>query len=269
VLRTLRHLAPPVLLSIGAAEMGLIVVRFLVPDRYLQASNNEAGNYLQTLGTIYAVLLAFVVFVVWSQFNDARTYVEREANEILDLFRTAKGLPRGKRTEVRRRLAAYVEAVIDREWAAMSRGGNARIFKDVGLLLELLWDELHAYEPESECTKSIYADMLVRFNDLSDARTNRLTSASLRIPLALKILLYMGAAFTVASIYLFYVQSWPVHLLMTGALAGALSHVLYVVHDLDDCFAGDWQVPREAFHRVRDYIAEAMEDDREETAVSA
>jgi hypothetical protein len=33
---------------------------------------------LQALGSVYAVLLAFVVFVVWQQFNDARSFVEKE-----------------------------------------------------------------------------------------------------------------------------------------------------------------------------------------------
>ncbi len=267
-LRTLRYLLPPVILGIAVAEAGLAAVRALLPHPILAASNDVVGNYLQTLGTIYAVLLAFVVFVVWSQFNDARNYVEREANEVLDLFRTAKGLPAAKRAEVRRRLGAYVDAVLAREWQAMACGGNAQVFKDVGLLLELLWDELHAFEPVSECTKAIHAEMLVRFNDLSDARTNRLTSARLKIPMALKILLYNGAVFTIASMYLFSVDSWPVHALMTGALAGALSHVLYVIHDLDDAFDGDWQVPREAFIRVQEYVRGTMADEDDTAPVS-
>jgi len=30
-----------------------------------------------------------------------------------------------------------------------------------------------------------------------------------------------------------------------------VSHILYVVEDLDNCFGGNWQVPRESFERVR------------------
>lgn len=48
-------------------------MRRFVPGDALAASNEVAGNYLQTLGTIYAVLLAFTVVVVWQQFNDAQT----------------------------------------------------------------------------------------------------------------------------------------------------------------------------------------------------
>jgi hypothetical protein len=63
-------LLPWVIGSSFAAVLGLRAVRALVPPARLAPSNDVVGNYLQTLGGIYAVLLAFVVFVVWQQFND-------------------------------------------------------------------------------------------------------------------------------------------------------------------------------------------------------
>jgi hypothetical protein len=59
---------------------------------------------------------------------------------------------------------------------------------------------------------------------------------------------------TVGSMYLFAVDRFEIHALMTAALAGAISHLLYVISDLDDCFQGDWQVPSRAFERVREYL---------------
>jgi hypothetical protein len=56
--------------------------------------------------------------------------------------------------------------------------------------------------------------------------------------------------------YLFAVESFALHASMTAALAGAISHVLYVIDDLDDVFAGDWQVPRTSFERLRRYLAD-------------
>lgn len=265
-LRTLIALAPPVLLSIGLAEAGLCAVRSVCSPEVLRESNGPVGDYLQTLGSVYAVLLAFVVFVVWSQFNDARTYVEREANELVDLFRCARGLPRAERERVQRRLAAYVDGVLAREWDAMECGDES-VFEELSGLLDRLWDDLHVFEPVTECTKAIHSDMLSRFNDLSDGRTNRLTSAVLKIPLAMKILLYAGATIMVGSVCLFSIERFWVHALLIGSLAGALSHVLYLIHDLDDCFSGDWQVPRAAFLRVQTYMSGSLDSD--ETAPSA
>jgi hypothetical protein len=243
---TLAWIAPAI---IGALT-GLMLVRRCVPAAALAASADAAGNYLQTLGTIYAVLLAFVVFVVWQQFNDARASVEREANELVDLARTAKGLPGEVCGPLHAQIDRYVALVVGGEWTAMAARDEACFAEGAGVL-DRIWDVLVAYEPGSECHRSLYDEALARFNDLSDARTARISSSMLRIPLALRLLLYSGALMTVASMYLLAVPSAAVHALMTGSLAGAIAHLLYVIGDLDDPFAGEWNVAREPFLRVR------------------
>ena len=125
-------------------------------------------------------------------------------------------------------------------------------------LLDGMWDALVAYEPVSQCHSALHDVALARFNDLSDARSYRLTSSRLRIPLALRLLLYWGAAIVIGSMYLFAVPSFTLHACMTAALGGAISHVLYVINDLDDCFGGDFQIPRTSFERLRRYLAEPV-----------
>src|SRR5688572_18084089 len=127
--------------AIGLAELGLWLTRVLVPPSLLRETNDVVGNHLQTLGTIYAVLLAFIVFVVWTQFNDARQHVECEANELLDLFRTAGALPHPRRERVRVGLVLYVDAVLEREWPAMACG-HSHVFDEVGTHLDGVWDTL-------------------------------------------------------------------------------------------------------------------------------
>jgi hypothetical protein len=254
---TLRAMLPSILTAIVLSLAGLLAVRRLVPAEILRETNDVAGNYLQTVGTIFAVLLAFVVFVVWQQFNDARTQVETEANELMDLIRAARGLPAAVRAPLLQQASAYVDLVLGREWDAMAKNDEAGL-EEGARVLDRAWNLLVSYEPASECHKSLYDVALDRFNDLSDTRANRLTSARLRIPLALRLLLWAGAITVVGSMYLFAVERLAVHALMTGALAGAISHVMYVIHDLDECFDGDWQVPRAAFERVRRYLGEAV-----------
>ena len=112
VLRTVLAILGWVLPSTALALAGLVAVRATVSQEVLASTSDVVGNYLQTLGGIYAVLLAFVVFVVWNQFNDARAMVEREANELIDLFRTAKGLPEPTRGVLHEHIRAYVATVL-------------------------------------------------------------------------------------------------------------------------------------------------------------
>ncbi|MDB4954639.1 MAG: hypothetical protein JWO36_2208, partial [Myxococcales bacterium] len=230
--------------------VGLLAFRQLVPFSDLAGSTNEVGNYLQTVGGIYAVLLAFVVYVVWGQFNDARGYCDREAAALVDLHRTASGLPAATRDDIQKTLRNYLDAVVTDEWDAMARGDEATMER-VGERLDHVWLAIHQCKPNSECQHTVYGEVLSRFNDLMDLRTSRLSSGRAHIPVAMKILLYTGAIIVIGSMYLLAFERVWIHALVTAALAGAIAHVLFLIVDLDDAFAGDWQVPKGAFIRAR------------------
>src|SRR5262245_23423226 len=207
---------------------GLLVARQVIPFQVLEESNDVVGNYLQTLGSIYAVLLAFIVFVVWTQFNEARAHVEREANELLDLYRAAGGLSGPARSRVLALAREYAQAVLVSEWPAMSCGGPLGAGVG-GPIIDRLWGALHEAERKSELDGSIYGEVLTRLDDVSDARSNRLTSSRTTIPLALRLLLYIGAVTMVASMYLFAVPSFAIHAAITSSLAGAICDGHYLI----------------------------------------
>ena len=247
---TLLRLTPVVAAASAASVLGLIAFRSFAPLDELRGSSGELGNYLQTVGGIYAVLLAFVVYVVWGQFNDARGFVQREAAALADLHRTASGLPKESRVAIHSGLHEYVDAVLRDEWMAMARHDEAAIER-VGNSLDTVWLAIHHCQPIGDCQQVIYAEVLSRFNDLTDLRTSRLIAAEFRIPLAMKILLYAGAGIVIGSMYLVWIPTLWIHATVTAALAGAIAHILYLVADLDDAFAGDWQVAKRPFERAR------------------
>lgn len=239
------------------AIVGLLAFRQIIDLDQLRSDSDSLGNYVQTLGGIYAVLLAFVVVVVWGQFNDARSFVHREASAVVDVHRTASGLPADTRDVIQQGLRDYVDAVIADEWRAMTKSDEATIQR-IGQRLDRVWSAIHTCSPTSDCQLSVYGEVLARFNDLSELRTSRLTSAAARIPTAMNILLYTGAFIMLASVYLMPFERVWVHAAVTGALAGAIAHILYLIYDLDDAFAGDYQVDKAPFVRAR----RSLEQDR-------
>jgi hypothetical protein len=240
--------------AVGGASLlavaGLALARVVVPLDEVRGSSDEVGNYLQTLGGIYAVLLAFVVFVVWGQFNDVRGFIDREAAALVDLHRTASVLPATTRVEVQRALRGYVDAVLEDEWRALG-ARDEEIIERVGARLEAAWTALHGCRPIGPCQATGYGEMISRFNDLTELRTNRLSSARARVPLTMRILLYSGALVTVTSMYLLSFERFWIHATVTAALAGAIAHILYLIADLDDAFGGLVQVSRAPFERAR------------------
>jgi hypothetical protein len=75
---TILRLTPAVLGSTVFSIAGLCAAHACLDDQALLVAREAIGSSLQTLGSVYAVLLAFVVLVVWQQFNDARGFVEKE-----------------------------------------------------------------------------------------------------------------------------------------------------------------------------------------------
>ncbi len=238
-IKLLPVVAVAAVLSIG----GLVAFRAIVPVAVLRPSSSEVGNYLQTVGGIYAVLLAFVVYVVWGQYNEARGLVDREATALVDLHRTASGLPPETRAEIQSGLRGYVDAVLADEWPAMACRDEVTIEK-VGERLDRVWLAIHRCRPANACQHTVFGEVLTRFNNLTDIRTNRLSASRSRIPGAMRILLYTGGILTTCSMYLLAIDLFWIHAAITGALAGAIGHVLFLITDLDDAFAGDYQVAK-------------------------
>ena len=67
----------------------------------------------------------------------------------------------------------------------------------------------------------------------------------------MKILLYLGALIVCGSMYLMYIPAIWLHGLITAALTGAIAHILYLIVDLDNAFAGTLQVSKTPFERAR------------------
>jgi hypothetical protein len=247
----LLRLTPVVAGACALSVVGLVIFRTAMPHTDLRAANGELGNYLQTIGGIYAVLLAFVVFVVWGQFNDGRGFVARESTALVDLHRTASGLPRATRTAIQTGLRAYVDAVLADEWRAMAKRDDPTIDR-VGHMLDDVWHAIHRCRPTSDCQHTVYGEVLRQFNELTDLRTSRLTSARSRIPTSMRVLLFTGAILVVGSMWLVMIPALWLHALVTAALAGAVSNVLYLIVDLDAAFdGGSDMISKEPFEHAR------------------
>src|SRR5262245_59907523 len=84
-----------------------------------KAVNDVISTYVAVIGTLYAVLLAFVLLSVWEQYDTAQGAAEREASQLSDLVRLTAGLPPPSASRLKDALREYTAAVIDEEWAQM------------------------------------------------------------------------------------------------------------------------------------------------------
>jgi hypothetical protein len=237
--------------SVLLAHLGLRAVRRKVPLSTLETHHEVAGFIIGVLGAIYAVLLAFVVVVVWNQFEDAKVTVGKEANELNDLARMAQGFPESSRQRALGGLKIYAQAVVEDEWNAMSRGESS---PKAQTSLEDLWQIYREIDPQTNRESALYAESLDSLNGISDNRRVRLHASREGVPLIVQILLWGGGLLAVAFTYFFGVKSVRSQSLMTAALAGQIAFILFLIVALDNPFHGYLRVSPEPMQQVLERI---------------
>lgn len=233
----------PVLLAI----VGLLAVRRLVPVPKDHAHHEVLGTVLQVAGTAYAVLLAFLVFVVWTQMDEAERHVAQEVNALSDLFQDAKWFPESSRQTVQTRIRAYTQAVVEDEWATMARGEAS---PRAARALEALWLAYRGIEPQTQGEGTAYVESFRRLNEAGGYRRLRLLRSRGDVARVLWLLLLAGGIITVGLTYLFYLESFWVHGVLVAALTGMIAFILFLILLFDHPFTGDVRVPPEAFEQV-------------------
>src|SRR5262245_8952421 len=103
-----------------AAFVYLAVVRLAVDGRRARAFKAFSPGMLPVLGTIFALLVAFVAVQVWNDFDKAKLAVATEATALqaVDVF--AETLPDEQRMQLRALMNRHIEEAVNREWPAMA-----------------------------------------------------------------------------------------------------------------------------------------------------
>jgi hypothetical protein len=233
--------------SITLALGGLHLVRKCFPDSIRQANNEVAGFFMSVLGVMYAVLMAFVIVVVWQQFDDTRLTTEREGNALAALYRLAGVLPEQDGSRLRGLLREYAQTMIDNEWPAMARGQSSAEAEDVA---DRVWVAVARRQTASDDERLIQAELLQRLNDLNDNRRVREMAAATGLPPIMWVLLIGGAVVSVVFTYFFSTPNARAQYGLTALYVASIVFVLVLARLLDYPFAGDVHISPESFERA-------------------
>jgi len=149
--------------------------------------------------TLFALVLAFVVVNLYSDYTSATADVTDEANALGALVQDARAFPPPAQRAVNRAVAGYVQEVRDHEFRALAEGdadprADARA---IGVV-----DALQSYSPRTETERSFYSAATDQLNLFLAERENRVAKAETQIPAPLLGLLIFLAIVTIAVSFL-------------------------------------------------------------------
>lgn len=207
--------------------LGVLCVRRVVGLEVLKSFNEVAGNMFQVVGTLYAVLLGLIVVDAMTNMSDLRVTLEEEANSVADVFILARGFPEPTRGQVEKLTSAYVDAVIDKEWAAMR---NRAVSKEAIVATSVLWDTLLDFKPQDDSQKDIKSMALSHLSDMGDHRRKRILASVHGVSNELWAVLTVGGLLTLGFSYFLGLQSVRGQILMTAIIATSLALNVYLVY---------------------------------------
>ena len=88
----------------------------------MQQNHEVAAIIFNAFGLLYAVVVAFVVFVTWSGYDEATKNLQMEANEVDDIFHISKTFPDPANKIIQQGLIDYTASVYNDELKRMSQG---------------------------------------------------------------------------------------------------------------------------------------------------
>src|SRR3569623_357566 len=110
------------LVTTSLALAGLYLVRARYPQEVLRENHEVAAIFFNAFGVLYAVVVAFVVFVTWTGYDDATKNLQLEASEAIDVFQSAQDFPEQMRNVDRQGQREYVNSVNTDELKKMASG---------------------------------------------------------------------------------------------------------------------------------------------------
>jgi hypothetical protein len=242
-----------VIVPVVATMCGTLFARRRVGLERLVTNNEVAGFKFAVVGVTYAVLLGFVVIVVWEKFRDAEAAVAQEASAVVTIHRLAgQGGPAAG--AVNERLAGYVQAVIADDWPAMARG---RVSQRAGRALDGLYAAVLAVNPTTPRESVIMGELLADLRVVTHARRTRLLLATGVVPGVLWAVLFAGAVVTLSFAFFFGSASIRAQILMSGLLAAMIFLPLYVAVEINHPFTGPVSVGPEALRIAQETLGEA------------
>jgi hypothetical protein len=221
-----------VLVVAAAITIKLLVRRRAPMGGWFTDSPRSAGT-LSVIGTMFAVILAFVIFLALQSYQRARQASSEEAIAISELHSVAAVFEPPTRDHLQGGLVCYARAVIEDEWPAMSEGRSSQ---RVQSWIDRLSGEFAITEPHGARQEAAYAQWFDEQAQRREGRRERLAEATPMVPLSLWFVLGIGASFTIAYMCAqadrregLLVQSIPIGFVTAMVTAGMLV-VLFLDH---------------------------------------
>jgi Protein of unknown function (DUF4239) len=214
----------------------------------LVENHEVAGFKFAVVGVAYAVLLAFILIVVWNNFDRTQNAISAEAERVYNLHRTSYTFPEEIGTTIRQAVTAYAIDVRDTDWPAMQKGlrgspSAAEAFTRLSLIVGQA-------KPDSVQLLPSVNHAFNLMQQIADFRLERLSAVDGQVTPVIWWVLALGAVINLGYPAFFATKHVTAQTLMTGGFAATIGGTLFLTIILNYPFSGPMKLTPEPIDEI-------------------
>lgn len=224
------------------AIVGLAAYRYFVPTQYFSFDSNSLTSiFIGIISVPVGVILAFVASGVWQSYNDASQSNEKEASELLFLYRSVEQIPGTE--AILQSIRNYISYIIEVEFPQMRAG----IVPVEGLQQLLnIGSQIYNLNPQTRRDIVFFRESIDIYNDVIALRASRISYQD-GVQQELWWVLVIGVVIIIIMSWFTYCRRPVLHYVMTAAVAAGLASILFLIVSLDRPYQGQFSLDENSF----------------------
>jgi hypothetical protein len=243
-----------IILFSGVGILGTYLIRKYNKIGIRESHNEGIANGFAMTGGLYGLILAFVVFLVWDQFNDAQQNADMEASLCKGLYRNIKYYPADNNHEAllqKKKLTEtymhYLENVIIEDSLLNNKGKesleytNYRYTKTVKSF-NAFYKMLEQMNDTVTYKNQRIEGMFKQLNDLGTYRNLRSLAVDSEIDFYIWVPLWLGGIIIMLFAYLMNIENKALHITINGLIGAFIALVFFIIVLTDHPFNGRMRI---------------------------
>ena len=213
---------------------GFLIVHRFIPSKVRQSHNDVAGFVFASLGVTYGVLMAFVVFVVWAQFNEAKVNIANESSNSIVLYHQIQAYPDQAASQIMLdSLLKFAEHEQAHQAIQSDSLDHIQLQNEDEASLNQFFEIISGVVPKNDYELVSYSNIMDSMNDLAKYHNLRLQFAEEELPGILWVVILGGAMITMGFTFLFGTERVWAHIAIMSPLAILIAIVIYLIIEFD------------------------------------
>ena len=224
-------------LFIGLSISLLRIVRRCAHCKMRKGHNDVVASIFNKAGTVFGIILAFVVVILWQEYNKSVDLALKEGTEALELYQDLSLYPDQKQAAgAIKSLVHFAELVVKDEYPAMEKLKTSPTTEQE---MTKLRNELLHINPQNLQEQILYTKLLKDLENLSKLRQERLADMESSLPGIFWGALIIGAIITITFSIVLGAENFRLHALLASMLAVILATTFFLIIELDYPFTGE------------------------------